>query len=111
MRVRVRASGINFADILARMGLYPDAPPLPAVVGYEVAGIVDGVGEGVEGFSDGDRVSGLHPIRRLQRRRVRPGGLRGPDSRGARLRRSGVDPGQLADRLADAGSARQRPGG
>jgi NADPH:quinone reductase-like Zn-dependent oxidoreductase len=37
VRVRVRASGINFADILARMGLYPDAPPLPAVVGYEVA--------------------------------------------------------------------------
>jgi NADPH:quinone reductase-like Zn-dependent oxidoreductase len=56
VRVRVRASGINFADILARMGLYPDAPPLPAVVGYEVAGVVDGVGDGVEGFADGDRV-------------------------------------------------------
>lgn len=56
VRVRVHASGINFADILARMGLYPDAPPLPAVVGYEVAGVVDGVGDGVEGFSDGDRV-------------------------------------------------------
>ena len=56
VRVRVRASGINFADVLARMGLYPDAPPLPAVVGYEVAGVVDGVGDGVEGFSDGDRV-------------------------------------------------------
>ena len=37
VRIRVAASGINFADILARMGLYPDAPPLPAVVGYEVA--------------------------------------------------------------------------
>jgi NADPH:quinone reductase-like Zn-dependent oxidoreductase len=56
VRVRVQASGINFADILARMGLYPDAPELPAVVGYEVAGTVDGVGEGVESFSDGDRV-------------------------------------------------------
>ena len=56
VRVRVQASGINFADILARMGLYPDAPKLPAVVGYEVTGTVDGVGEGVEGFSDGDRV-------------------------------------------------------
>jgi NADPH:quinone reductase-like Zn-dependent oxidoreductase len=56
VRVRVQASGINFADILARMGLYPDAPKLPAVVGYEVAGTVDGVGEGAEGFSDGDRV-------------------------------------------------------
>jgi NADPH:quinone reductase-like Zn-dependent oxidoreductase len=57
VRIRVKASGINFADILARMGLYPDAPKLPAVVGYEVAGVVDGVGEGVEGFSDGDRVA------------------------------------------------------
>ena len=56
VRVRVEASGINFADILARMGLYPDSPKLPAVVGYEVAGVVDGVGEGVESFSDDDRV-------------------------------------------------------
>ena len=56
VRIRVEASGINFADILARMGLYPDAPKLPAVVGYEVAGTVDGVGEGVEGFTHGDRV-------------------------------------------------------
>lgn len=59
VRVRVRASGVNFADILARMGLYPDAPPLPAVVGYEIAGEVDGVGADVEGFADGDRVLAL----------------------------------------------------
>ena len=56
VRVRVEASGINFADILARMGLYPDAPKLPAVVGYEVAGVVDGIGDGVNDFSAGDRV-------------------------------------------------------
>jgi NADPH:quinone reductase-like Zn-dependent oxidoreductase len=48
VRVRVRASGINFADIMARKGLYPDAPKLPAVVGYEVAGVVDAVGPQVE---------------------------------------------------------------
>ncbi|HEU0302436.1 MAG TPA: hypothetical protein VFR37_23455, partial [Longimicrobium sp.] len=41
IRIRVAAAGINFADVLARMGLYPDAPPLPTVVGYEVAGTVD----------------------------------------------------------------------
>jgi NADPH:quinone reductase and related Zn-dependent oxidoreductases len=46
--VRVKASGINFADILARQGLYPDAPKLPCVVGYEVAGVVEAVGDGVE---------------------------------------------------------------
>jgi len=48
VRVRVRASGINFADILARKGLYPDAPRAPMVVGYEVSGVVDAVGPGVE---------------------------------------------------------------
>ena len=37
---------MNFADILARMGLYPDAPPPPLVVGYEVSGYVDAVGPG-----------------------------------------------------------------
>jgi NADPH:quinone reductase-like Zn-dependent oxidoreductase len=56
VRVRVKASGINFADILARMGLYPDSPKLPTVVGYEVAGVVDELGEGVKDLSDGDRV-------------------------------------------------------
>lgn len=56
VRVRVRASGINFADILARMGLYPDSPPLPTVVGYEVSGTVDGVGSGVSDVAEGDRV-------------------------------------------------------
>lgn len=44
LRIRVRASGVNFADILARQGLYPDAPKLPAVVGYEVSGVVDAAG-------------------------------------------------------------------
>lgn len=44
LRIRVRASGVNFADILARQGLYPDAPKRPCVVGYEVAGTVDAVG-------------------------------------------------------------------
>ena len=56
IRIRVRAAGINFADVLARLGLYPDAPKPPVVVGYEVAGHVDEVGEAVTGFSIGDRV-------------------------------------------------------
>ncbi len=47
VRVRVRAAGLNFAEVTARQGLYPDAPKPPCVVGYEGAGVVDAVGEGV----------------------------------------------------------------
>jgi NADPH:quinone reductase-like Zn-dependent oxidoreductase len=56
VRIAVRAAGVNFADVMARLGLYPDAPPLPAVVGYEVAGVVDAVGSGDVPFRLGDRV-------------------------------------------------------
>src|SRR5918992_3655121 len=58
VRIRVRAAGVNFADLLGRVGLYPDAPKPPCVVGYEVAGDVDALGEGVEGFEVGQRVMG-----------------------------------------------------
>ena len=56
VRVRVRAAGINFADLAARQGVYPDAPPLPCVVGYEVSGVIDPVGAGATGFAEGDRI-------------------------------------------------------
>lgn len=56
VRIRVRASGVNFAEIMGRQGLYPDAPPPPMVLGYEVSGIVDALGAGVTGRSEGDRV-------------------------------------------------------
>ncbi len=46
--VRVKASGLNFADILARQGLYPDGPRKPCVMGYEVSGIVEAVGAEVD---------------------------------------------------------------
>ncbi len=58
VRIRVHASGVNFADIMARLGLYQDAPPLPCVVGYEVSGVVDAVGAGVVRCKPGDRVIG-----------------------------------------------------
>jgi NADPH:quinone reductase-like Zn-dependent oxidoreductase len=48
LRIRVEASGVNFADIMGRLGLYPDLPRIPVVPGYEVAGRVDAVGAGVE---------------------------------------------------------------
>jgi NADPH:quinone reductase len=40
--VRVRAAGVNFADVLVRQGRYPQAPELPTVLGREIAGEVDG---------------------------------------------------------------------
>src|SRR5436305_13655729 len=48
VRIRVEASGVNFADIMGRMGLYPDLPRMPVVPGYEVSGRVDAVGSGVD---------------------------------------------------------------
>lgn len=58
VRVAVRAAGVNFAELLARKGLYPDAPKTPCVLGYEVAGVVESLGPGVEGIATGDRVFG-----------------------------------------------------
>ena len=46
--INVKAIGVNFADILARKGLYPDAPKPPCVVGYEVSGIIEAAGKGVD---------------------------------------------------------------
>jgi NADPH:quinone reductase-like Zn-dependent oxidoreductase len=46
VRIDVAAAGINFADVMARLGFYPDAPKTPCVVGYEVAGTVLELGEG-----------------------------------------------------------------
>jgi NADPH:quinone reductase-like Zn-dependent oxidoreductase len=56
VRIEVAAAGINFADVMARLGFYPDAPKTPCVVGYEVAGTVIELGAGVESLSVGQRV-------------------------------------------------------
>ena len=56
--IRVRAAGVNFADVSARLGLYPDAPPFPCVVGYEVAGVVEQA-PGVAGLAPAQRVVAL----------------------------------------------------
>jgi len=57
--IDVRAAGLNFADILARQGLYPDGPKKPCVMGYEVAGMVTAVGETVERELSGQAVVAL----------------------------------------------------
>jgi synaptic vesicle membrane protein VAT-1 len=59
LKIEVKAAGLNFADIMARMGMYPAAPPPPMTVGYEVSGIVSAVGAGVSGFTVGQRVAAL----------------------------------------------------
>jgi NADPH:quinone reductase-like Zn-dependent oxidoreductase len=56
VRIGVAAAGVNFADVMARMGLYPDAPKPPCVIGYEVAGTILELGEGVSSFVNGQRV-------------------------------------------------------
>jgi NADPH:quinone reductase-like Zn-dependent oxidoreductase len=56
VRVRVRACGLNFAEVMARQGLYPDAPKPPCVVGYEGAGVVEALGAGVTAPPVGSRV-------------------------------------------------------
>lgn len=56
VRVKVRFAGLNFSDVMARQGMYPDAPPPPCVVGYEGSGDIDAVGEGVDRARIGERV-------------------------------------------------------
>ncbi len=42
--IKVEAFGLNYADVMARQGLYQDAPPLPSILGYDVVGVIDKVG-------------------------------------------------------------------
>ena len=59
VRIRVRACGLNFAEVMARQGLYPDAPKPPCVLGYEAAGVVDALGPGTDGPAVGTPVVAL----------------------------------------------------
>lgn len=56
VRIAVRMFGLNFAELMASQGLYPDAPKLPAILGYEAAGEINAVGEGVDASRIGERV-------------------------------------------------------
>ena len=56
LRIAVKAAGVNFPDTLIIRDLYQFKPPRPFAPGGEVAGVVDAVGGGVDGFSVGDRV-------------------------------------------------------
>src|SRR5246500_4607654 len=62
VRIRVEASGVNFADIVGRMGIYPDLPPIPVVPGYEVSGRIDAVRSVVDGSWLGRDVIAMTPF-------------------------------------------------
>lgn len=57
--IKVEAFGLNFADVMARRGLYREAPPLPSVLGYDLVGHIEAVGEGVSPNWVGKRVAGM----------------------------------------------------
>lgn len=57
--IEVEAFGLNFADVMARLGLYQEAPPLPAILGYDVVGKITSIGAGVQSLKIGDRVLAL----------------------------------------------------
>jgi NADPH:quinone reductase len=56
--VEIKAAGVNYADIMARSGFYPQVPKAPSPVGFEIAGVIKGVG-GVQGFKEGDSVAAI----------------------------------------------------
>ncbi|WP_457588074.1 zinc-dependent alcohol dehydrogenase family protein [Ensifer canadensis] len=62
VRIRVKALGLNRAEALLRAGHYIETPALPCGLGLEAAGLVEAVGEGVDGFVSGDAVSIIPPI-------------------------------------------------
>jgi NADPH:quinone reductase-like Zn-dependent oxidoreductase len=66
VRIRVEAVGLNRAEAMYRAGRYPVAPQLPSLIGYEGVGVIDAVGQEVEGYSDGDRVCVLPMIQQGQ---------------------------------------------
>jgi NADPH:quinone reductase-like Zn-dependent oxidoreductase len=63
LRLRIEAIGLNRSEALFRAGTYPVLPKLPALIGYEAAGIVEAVGAGVQGFEPGQRVCVLPTYR------------------------------------------------
>jgi len=54
--VRIHRAGVNFAELMMRQGLYGSSPDFPFTPGYEAAGVVIRIGEGVDSLKEGDRV-------------------------------------------------------
>ncbi len=56
VQVDIVYSGLNFADVMMGLGLYPDAPPLPYIPGYEASGVIRALGSDIKDLSIGQRV-------------------------------------------------------
>ena len=108
--IRVARAGLNFADVSARVGLYPDAPKPPMVMGYEVSGTVAALGQGVSGPPAGTRV--LAMTRFGGRRPARsPTALRASSPRGHGPGPGGGPSRQLADGAPHAAPGGESPAG
>lgn len=57
VQIRAKALGLNRAEVMFRTGQYVTEPKFPAILGYEVAGVIEAIGPGVDGFAVGDKVS------------------------------------------------------
>jgi NADPH:quinone reductase len=57
VRIKVETLGLNRAEVMYRTNVYTEQPQFPSRIGYEAAGVVDALGEGVTGLKVGDRVS------------------------------------------------------
>ena len=62
VQIKTHYAGINFAEIMTRMGLYPGAPKPPSPIGGEASGIIEKIGNGVDGFQVGDKVMVFAPF-------------------------------------------------
>ena len=56
VKIAVEGFGLNFADVMARLGKYQDCPPLPCIIGYEAVGRVAELGKDIQHLKEGDRV-------------------------------------------------------
>ena len=62
VQIKTHFAGINFAEIMTRMGLYPGAPKPPSPIGGEASGIIQKIGSKVGGFQIGDKVMAFAPF-------------------------------------------------
>src|SRR5262245_38270043 len=59
VRVKVLAAGVSYADLLMREGIHPETPPLPFTPGWDLIGVVDGLGDGISGLEPRQTVAAL----------------------------------------------------